>query len=93
MCQTTLVVSDSWRPYGLQPTRLRWMQQEVGKDAPLVGTGGDFYRENKAAEQKNYVIGYHLSSCLFGKALISVTDLSFLGFNFLTLKHIQRLPR
>ena len=69
------------------------MGQEVVNGAPVVGTGGDFYRENKEAEQRNYLVGYHLSSCLLGKALLSVIDFSCLGFNFLTLKHIQGLPR
>ena len=69
------------------------MGQEVVNRAPVVGTGRDFYRGNKEAEQRNYLVGYHLSSCLFGKALFSVADLSSLGFNFLTLKHIQGLPR
>ena len=52
------------------------MGQEVVNGAPVVGTGGDFYRENKEAEQRNYLVGYHLRSCLFGKALLSVIDFS-----------------
>ena len=69
MCQTTLVVSDSWRPYGLQPTRLCWMQQEVGKDVPLVGTGGEFYRENQAAEQKKLYDWLSLKQLSFWESL------------------------
>lgn len=48
---------------------MRQFQTKVVRITPWIGTGGKTFI-NKSGEQRNDLIGYHLSGCIIWKTLI-----------------------